>query len=148
MPIFQNSGVFLHFCHHEMRHMYTWEVGSNPTSELKELSTGLFCLVETESQCVEVSCQGESESESRSLMSDSVRPHGIQSMEFSRPEYCSGWPFPSPGDLPNPGIEPGSSALQEDSLLNYQGLTRYKFIVASFCFHFSESYSLVNSLII
>ena len=30
----------------------------------------------------------------------------IQSMEFSRPEYWSGWPFSSPGDLPNPGIEP------------------------------------------
>ena len=29
-------------------------------------------------------------------------------MEFSRPEYWSGWPFPFPGDLPNPGVEPGS----------------------------------------
>ena len=37
-------------------------------------------------------------------------------MEFSRPEYWSGWPFPSPGDLPNPGIEPMSPALQVDSL--------------------------------
>ena len=37
-------------------------------------------------------------------------------MEFSRPEYWSGLPFPSPGDLPNPGIEPGSPALQVDSL--------------------------------
>ena len=37
-------------------------------------------------------------------------------MEFSRPEYWSGWPFPSPGDLPNPGIEPRSPALQADSL--------------------------------
>ena len=37
-------------------------------------------------------------------------------MEFSRPEYWSGYPFPSPGDLPNPGIEPRSPALQEDSL--------------------------------
>ena len=35
-----------------------------------------------------------------------------QSMEFSRQEYWSGLPFLSPGDLPNPGIEPGSSALQ------------------------------------
>ena len=33
------------------------------------------------------------------------------SMGFSRQEYWSGWPFPSPGDLPNPGIEPGSPAL-------------------------------------
>ena len=31
-------------------------------------------------------------------------------------EYWSGWPIPSPGDLPDPGIEPGSPALQADSL--------------------------------
>ena len=37
-------------------------------------------------------------------------------MGFSRQEYWSGLPFPSPGDLPNPGIEPGSLALQADSL--------------------------------
>ena len=36
-------------------------------------------------------------------------------MEFSRPEYRSGLPFPSPGDLPNPRIKPGSPALQADS---------------------------------
>ena len=33
------------------------------------------------------------------------------SMGFSRQEYWSGLPFPSPGDLPDPGIEPGSPAL-------------------------------------
>ena len=38
------------------------------------------------------------------------------SMEFSRQEYWSGWPFPSAEDLPNPRIEAGSSALQADSL--------------------------------
>ena len=38
------------------------------------------------------------------------------SMGFSRQEYWSGLPFPSPGDLPNPMMEPGSSALQVDSL--------------------------------
>ena len=38
------------------------------------------------------------------------------SMRFSRQEYWSGLPFPSPGDLPNPGIEPRSPALQVDSL--------------------------------
>ena len=37
-------------------------------------------------------------------------------MEFSRPEYWSGQPFPSPGDLPNPGIKPRSPTLQLDSL--------------------------------
>ncbi len=38
------------------------------------------------------------------------------SMRFPRQEYWSGLPFPSPGDLPNPGIEPGSPALQADAL--------------------------------
>ena len=38
------------------------------------------------------------------------------SMEFSRQEYWSGLPFPSPGDVPDPGIEPGSPALQAASL--------------------------------
>ena len=37
-------------------------------------------------------------------------------MEFSRPEYWSGSPFPSPGALPNPGIKPRSPTLQADSL--------------------------------
>ena len=40
----------------------------------------------------------------------------IQSIEFSRPEYWSGLPCSPPGDLPNPGIGPRSSALQADSL--------------------------------
>ena len=38
------------------------------------------------------------------------------SMEFSRQEYWHGLPFPSAGDLPDPGIKPGSPALQTDSL--------------------------------
>ena len=38
------------------------------------------------------------------------------SMRFSRLEYWSGLPFPPPGDLPNPGIELRSPALQADSL--------------------------------
>ena len=38
------------------------------------------------------------------------------SMEFSRQEYWSGLPFPSPGDLPVPGIEPRSPTLQADAL--------------------------------
>ena len=45
-----------------------------------------------------------------------VTPWTLQSMEVSRPEYWSEQPFPSPGDLPNPGIEPRSPALQADSL--------------------------------
>ena len=44
------------------------------------------------------------------------------SMEFSRQEYWSGLPFPSPGDIPNPGNEPRSPASQAD--LSYQMCTR------------------------
>ena len=40
------------------------------------------------------------------------------SMGLSRQEYWSGLPFPSPGDLPNPGIEPRSPELQADFLLS------------------------------
>ena len=44
------------------------------------------------------------------------------SMGFSRQEYWSGLPLPSPGDLPDPGIEPGSPAFQADALpLSHQG---------------------------
>ena len=55
-------------------------------------------------------------SESCSVMSDSVTPWTVArpatlSMEFSRQEYWSGLPFPSPGDLPDSGIESGSPAL-------------------------------------
>ena len=54
-------------------------------------------------------------------MSDSLRPHGHQAplfMGFSRQEYRSGLPFPSPGNLPDPGIEPRSPVLQTDALLS------------------------------
>ena len=49
-------------------------------------------------------------------MSDSLDPMVSPSMGFSRQEYWSGLPFPSPGDLPDPGIEPRSPALQVDTL--------------------------------
>ena len=60
-------------------------------------------------------------SESCQVMSNSVTSWTIAwqaplSMEFSRSEYWSGQPFPFPGDLPNPEIEPGSPALQADCL--------------------------------
>ena len=54
-------------------------------------------------------------------MSDSATPWTVAdqaspAMGFSRQEYWSGLTFPSPGDLPNPGIKPGSPALQTDAL--------------------------------
>ena len=45
-----------------------------------------------------------------------VAHQALPSMGFSRQEYWSGLPFPSPGDLPNPGIKPRSPALQADAL--------------------------------
>ena len=45
-----------------------------------------------------------------------LTPRIIQSTELFRPEYWSGWPFPSPGDLLNPGNEPRSPTLRVDSL--------------------------------
>ena len=45
-----------------------------------------------------------------------VAPQAPLSMEFSRQEYWTGQPFPFPGDLPEPGIEPKSPALQADAL--------------------------------
>ena len=47
---------------------------------------------------------------------DCVARQARLSMGFPRQEYCSGLPFPFPEDLPNPGIEPGSPALQAVSL--------------------------------
>ena len=49
-----------------------------------------------------------------------------QSMEFSRQEYWSGLPFPSPEDLCNPGIEPGSPKLQADFLPIWDTKEAYK----------------------
>ena len=53
-------------------------------------------------------------------VSDSLWPHGLLqaplSIEFSRQDYWHGFPFFSPGDLPNQEIEPGSLTLQADSL--------------------------------
>ena len=45
-----------------------------------------------------------------------IAHHAPLSMGFSRQEYWSGLPFPSPGDLPDTGIEPRSPALQADTL--------------------------------
>ena len=61
----------------------------------------------------QLSYQGSLISESHSVMSSSLQPRGLYS---PWPEYWSGYLFPSPGDLPNPGIKPRSPSLQVDSL--------------------------------
>ena len=58
-----------------------------------------------------------SESVSCSVVSAwTITPQAPLSMEFSGQEYWSELPFPPPGHLPDPGIEPGSPALKADSL--------------------------------
>ena len=88
----------------EMEGWGTWYGGRNPPF------VGWQTLLSFYSVCV-LSC---------SVMSDSLQPHGARqaplSMAFSRQEYWSGLPFPSLGDFPDPGTEPGSPALQADSL--------------------------------
>ena len=70
----------------------------------------LTCKFHTFEQCV-----------SHTVVSDSAIPWTVALqaplfMDFSRQEHWSGLPVPSPGDFPNPGIEPGSPSLQADSL--------------------------------
>ena len=99
-----------------------------------------------------------------SVVSDSLRPHGLYiarqaplSMGFSRQEYWSGLPVSSPGDLPDPGMEPGSSTLQADSLpseppddKNRQGISELPFPKFQILFYhvcsflFTLSYCFLN----
>ena len=68
--------------------------------------------------CVQYTAYNEQESESESVhrivVSDSLQPHGLWlgrllcPWDFPWQEYWSGLPFPTPGELPNPGIEPVS----------------------------------------
>ena len=58
------------------------------------------------------------------------------SMGIHQAIYWSGWPFPSPGDLPNPGMEPRSSALQADSLVSDSpGKSLYLCVYVCVCVH-------------
>ena len=69
-------------------------------------------------------------------------------MGFSGQEYWSGLPFPSPGDLPDPGIEPRSPALKADSLyLSYREL-RYVHIQAFAWMVGGEDSSYVTCLLV
>ena len=65
-----------------------------------------------------------------SVVSDSVTAWAVAwqtplSMEFSKQEYWSGWPFPVPGNLPNPGIEPTYPALAGRFLTTVLNLPYY-----------------------
>ena len=79
-----------------------------------------------EGSCLPIS-EVEKETESHSVVSDSLRPHGLYSLWNSSGQdtVISSHSFPSPGDLPNPGIKPWSPTLQVESLrLSHQGSPR------------------------
>ena len=104
----KNTGVG---CHAFLQGIFPTQ-GSNPG--LLQCRWILYHLSHQESP--------ESESVSCLVMCDSLRPHRLQPTRLfclwnsPKQEYQSGLPFPSPGDLPYPGIEPTSPALQADSL--------------------------------
>ena len=54
-------------------------------------------------------------------------------MEFPRPEYWTEYPFPSPGDLPNPGIELRSPTLQADALTSASPELRGYILCYEYC---------------
>ena len=78
------------------------------------------------------------------------------SMGFSRQEYWSGLPFPSPGDLPDPGIEPKSPSLQADALPSeppgkpQKSIRKRKYIYSMYCIYryhkFTSSVYKMNHL--
>ena len=75
------------------------------------------------------------------------------SMGFSRQEYWSGLPFPSPGDLPDPGIEPRSPALQADVLTSEppgkpKGEEYFQMFLLSRRKHFSDTSNRFPSYLI
>ena len=74
-------------------------------------NTGVGCRLLL--QCMKV----KSETDSEVATPWTAAHQAPLSMDFSRQEYWGGLPFPSPGDLPDPGIEPVSPTLQADSLL-------------------------------
>ena len=64
------------------------------------------------------------------------------SMGFSRQEYRSGLPFLSPGDVPDPGIEPGSPAFQADALPSepYAHTYKHTYILNTYLSNMAQCY--------
>ena len=89
-------------------------------------TSGLFVRQILNSWYLHTGGKRKCESVNHSGVTNSLWPHGL-SMKFSRQEYWSGLPFPSPRDIPDPGIKPRSLALQVEKLyhLSYQGDQTY-----------------------
>ena len=112
---FQSAGpalVLRVFCHH-------WQTGCHTRTEGWTCFKTVMAMIPGEGRCVHAqSCPTIA-----TPQTEICQPP--LSMGFRRQEYWSGLWLPSPGDLPNPGIEPEFSALQADSLpLRHQGNRR------------------------
>ena len=97
----------------------SWEAKERWMSP-KALQTGCPCTASWRRWFLNFMCKSEKKVKSLSRVQLFATPWTVAyqappSMGFSRQECWSGLPFPSPGDLPNPGIKPGSPALQADA---------------------------------
>ena len=98
-----------------LRHERFYVFGDKSESHLKERKLGIKGRNFYENRFQ--SCESEMKVlVTQFCLCDSI--HCSRSMEFTRQEYLSGLPFPSPGDFSDSGIKPGSPALQADSLLS------------------------------
>ena len=88
-------------------------LSSHPTKSSQRTQLGSLCYTETPQQLFYI---WKWKWNSLPCVLLLVTPWIMQSMDFSRPEYWSGQPFSSPGDLPNPGIKPRLPTFQADSL--------------------------------
>ena len=92
-------------------------IKNDAANQLQKLRLGLPAPKELTmqliAQCVSACLVTSVESDSVTLWTVALQPPLC--MGFSRQEYWNGLPFPSPGDLPNPGTKPGYPALQADS---------------------------------
>ena len=94
----------------------TVRIGLVPTMDWYQVRKGVHqgCIL---SPCLKVKVKVKSFSRVRLFAAPwTVAYQAAPSMGFSRQEYWSGFPYPSPGDLLNPGIKPRSPALQADAL--------------------------------
>ena len=77
-----------------------------------------------------------------------VAYQALPSMGFSRQEYWSRLPFPSPGDLPDPGIKPGSLSLQADALTSeppYKG-NIFSLMMRTFKINSLSNFQICNTI--
>ena len=101
-----------------LRHMETGDMGSRKRIQREDCLWSLCCPnshITGINPLLSLACSGGLVTKSRPTPATSWRY--IARQGFPRKAYWSGWPFPSPGDLPEPGIEPRSPALQADSFL-------------------------------